>query len=342
MLHFTSVCYMFLVRPLFHVIFATLLLIGWQTASFAEGRYPCTQSSPSLVFVIKGSELVGHRHHNWFRAGAQRDRGAAQGMIEPLFLSVGTGGQAVGWLARRAIWNKDFTRLEIEIERRAAWSDGKPMTAADLARSFQIAVDHPTLDGSHLAEFRQMIKSIKVLDSRKLRLDFNKSEPGFIAHLAPGAADAFAVVPAHVWDGQDPETFDNPQPIGTGPYLFGADGQWRRNDGWWAVKAGKAPLPAPRALVWAEPGGAHEPILRWIACGGADVVQGLPPGEMAGLAAISGRFTPLLGLGREQDGLVSAVNWTGWPVPSGVDWTVGQGAQRVIMGLKPVFRGKGK
>ncbi|WP_314189313.1 ABC transporter substrate-binding protein [Paracoccus yeei] len=319
------------------VVVATLFSFVSQESSAENSfKYSCLPSSPNLVFIVEASRREAPLHYNWFRADALRDRGAAQGMLEPLFLGVGPDGRSLGWLARRAVWDADFTSLEIEIERLAAWSDGKPVSATDVARSFQIALDHKTLDAPHLAEFRKLIKAVTVLGPRKLRLDFNERAPGFIDYLAPGKMDAFTVVPAHVWDGNDPETFTNSQPIGTGPYLFGQDGQWRRNDGWWAVKAGKARLPAPLALVWTAPEGAHEPMLRWIACGGADVMRGLPPGEMSGLAAISGRFAPILGIGQERDGLVSLVNWQGWPRASGVDWAVGQRAQRVIQGLRSV------
>ncbi|WP_157767355.1 ABC transporter substrate-binding protein [Paracoccus yeei] len=308
--------------------------------SFAGIQFTCARSNGHVTFLVEGSQSRISSHYNWFRADALRDRGAAQGMLEPLFLTDVPGKPARGWLARRAVWNADFTRLEIEVERLAAWSDGKRVTAADLALSFQIALDHQNLDGPHLADFRRLIKAVRVVGVRELQLDFTEPAPQFIEqHLAPGASDGFVVVPAHIWGEINPERFDNPRPIGTGPYLFGEDGQWRRNDRWWARQAGKAQLPAPRALVWVAPiKHPHEPVLRWIACGGVDLVRGLPPGEMAGLAAISARLAPIFGVGQSEAGLVSSANWSGWPRvsdPKTEDWTSGQRAQQVILRLRP-------
>ena len=82
---------------------------------------------------------------------------------------------------------------------------------------------------------------------------------------APGFADQtlsdLPILPKHIWEGQDPETFTNFDmskgwPIATGPYkLVSSTAQqkvWDRRDDWWGASTGFRTLPAPKRLSTAR------------------------------------------------------------------------------------------
>ena len=78
-------------------------------------------------------------------------------------------------------------------------------------------------------------------------------------------------MPKHIWEGKDPETFENVDiaqgwPVGTGAFkLVKAAPEaliFDRDDNWWAAKAGLAPLPAVERIVFAPSGDEQSIALR--------------------------------------------------------------------------------
>jgi peptide/nickel transport system substrate-binding protein len=90
------------------------------------------------------------------------------------------------------------------------WSDGKDLTADDIAYSYQILVDTPELNTAALD-----IKDVAV-DGDKVTVTFGTpmfAKQDKVLHRF--------VVPKHVWEGvADPTTETNPEPVGTGPYTL--------------------------------------------------------------------------------------------------------------------------
>lgn len=102
------------------------------------------------------------------------------------------------------------TVYEITLRANATFHDGRPVTAADLAATYQSVVD-PAL-GSPFRSAFDRVASIEVLDARRLRLTLEAPHAPFISDLSLG------VVPAHLLD----ETGHLTAPVGAGPYAFRA------------------------------------------------------------------------------------------------------------------------
>ena len=52
----------------------------------------------------------------------------------------------VPWLATSFVWNQEATRLTLKIREGVRWSDGQPMSAQDVAFTFEYLKRHPGLD----------------------------------------------------------------------------------------------------------------------------------------------------------------------------------------------------
>ena len=87
-------------------------------------------------------------------------------------------------------------------------------------------------------------------------INLNKPNSRYMYPLVIGWEYHFAVVPEHIWKGQDPKTFTNYDtgqgwPVFTGPYKLvstsGTQVVLDRRDDWWAVKTGFAMSCRPRA-----------------------------------------------------------------------------------------------
>ncbi|MCK6528754.1 ABC transporter substrate-binding protein [Myxococcota bacterium] len=112
-----------------------------------------------------------------------------------------------------------------------AWSDGQPLTAQDVAFTVK-AFQDPGSDSPDRGRL-SFVKSVEVLNSRQVRLDFTHVIPDPREHLY------FKILPAHAFGGKTAVPRDNPfwqKPVTSGPFAVA-----QRQEGSWKLAAnGKA------------------------------------------------------------------------------------------------------
>ncbi len=119
-----------------------------------------------------------------------------------------------GLLAESVEWNDERTFIQFNINPKAKWSDGQPVTPEDVIFSFEVLRDKGRVPFSRrLAPVEKMEK----VGERSVRFTFNdtvdREFPLIIAASTP-------ILPKHAID---PETFDQSTlkvPLGSGPYLI--------------------------------------------------------------------------------------------------------------------------
>jgi peptide/nickel transport system substrate-binding protein len=143
---------------------------------------------------------------------------------------------AYPWLATDFAWNADGTQITFTIRDGVKFSDGSPLTPADVAYTFQVEKDVPATNRNGLP-----IASAAVQGSNQVVVNF--TAPQF-QNLYNVAGQTFVVKKAAYSASPDPSKFADPKPIGTGPYTlanFTAQGlQFKANPNYWG---GKPPVP---------------------------------------------------------------------------------------------------
>jgi peptide/nickel transport system substrate-binding protein len=143
---------------------------------------------------------------------------------------------AYPWLATDFAWNADGTQITFTIRDGVKFSDGSPLTPADVAYTFQVQKDVPATNRNGLP-----IASAAVQGSNQVVVNF--TAPQF-QNLYNIAGQTFVVKKAAYSASPDPSKFADPKPIGTGPYTmanFTAQGlQLKANPNYWG---GKPPVP---------------------------------------------------------------------------------------------------
>lgn len=117
----------------------------------------------------------------------------------------------VPWLATSFVWNQEATRLTLKIREGVRWSDGQPMSAQDVAFTFEYLKRHPGLDQAGLWK---RLDRISVTEASEVVFHFK-------APFTPGLEFVAGqpILPRHIWEKiQDPVTFANPNPVATGPF----------------------------------------------------------------------------------------------------------------------------
>ena len=94
---------------------------------------------------------------------------------------------------------------------------------------------------------------------------FTLPESNWRFHYNFTGLGTFSPVPKHIWEGQDPNTFKNPDAVHSGPYRLvssNADTRtviWERRDDYWDPDR----LPAPRYQVWLKRPEADVAVFEW-------------------------------------------------------------------------------
>ncbi|WP_234313849.1 ABC transporter substrate-binding protein [Streptomyces sp. NBRC 109706] len=131
-------------------------------------------------------------------------------LYEPLVMTNGIAPEEEGkpWLAEEWSWNEEFTELVLTVREGATWSDGEVLDAEDVAYTFQLLKDTPGLNLSAIP-FEEITQ-----DGNQVTLTFSSSQ--FVNQVKLYQT---YIVPEHVWSQVDnPETFENQEPVGSGPY----------------------------------------------------------------------------------------------------------------------------
>ena len=133
------------------------------------------------------------------------------GIYEPLYIYNPISTEWVPWLATNYEWKNDNRKLLFSVRTGVKWSDGREFSAYDVAYTLNLWKQFPALDTRNAWDYLQNVVAIS---DTLVEVDFKRVYvPGFEA-----IAGAY-IVPKHIWSKlDDPLKFDNPDPVGTGPY----------------------------------------------------------------------------------------------------------------------------
>ncbi len=185
--------------------------------------------------------------------------GWTQAATEGLFYYNMLGDDFIPWLAESYQYNADYTQLTVTTRAGAEWSDGQPFTARDVAFTLGLLQRNPDLTAA-ASDVGRLMSTATAVDDRTVQINLTQPAPRFHWDYLTFRADiGIPIVPQHIWEGQDPSTFKNFDPlkgwpVGTGPYkLVSEDVQqriWDVRPDWWAAKTGFHALPQVSRLIF--------------------------------------------------------------------------------------------
>ncbi|MFF9577212.1 ABC transporter substrate-binding protein [Streptomyces rubiginosohelvolus] len=154
---------------------------------------PQTNNSNPFLTTSAGA-VLGYRHMIY-------EPLAMTNMIRPTE-------KADPWLATEWVWEDNFTKVTFTLDERAKWADGKPLTAADVEFTFDLLKKHPALNGDGVPFDGIAVKGKQVV------LTFKESQ-----FVNQNKIIQTFIVPKHIWEKvENPETWPNRTPVGSGPY----------------------------------------------------------------------------------------------------------------------------
>ena len=104
------------------------------------------------------------------------------------------------------------------------------------------------------------VKSAVATDDHTAKIALTRPNPRFVfSYFTNNFDNGVPIVPKHIWEGQDPQTFNNFDqekgwPVASGPYeIFisvPAQRVWDLRPGWWAEKTGFRQPPAVERIIY--------------------------------------------------------------------------------------------
>jgi peptide/nickel transport system substrate-binding protein len=217
------------------------------TAVPSEAPVETTYARNETLYV-SGSAWGPPSTWNPFQPGSLANTtGTIGNVYEFLFSYDPLSGQMTPWLAERGEWTDELT-YDLALRQGLTWSDGEPLTAADVKFTFDLGQQHPAIWFSPMWAY---LDSVTAVDDTNVQFKF-AGEPlyqQFSSNLYN-----IPIVPAHIWADKTEEEITvgaNENPVGSGPYLYETHGEdrnvWLRNENWWGNDV--FGQPAPKRIV---------------------------------------------------------------------------------------------
>lgn len=159
-------------------------------------------------------------------------------LVYPHLMTMNSDGEKVPYIAESITTSADGLTITIKLREGLKWQDGTPLTSADVK-----------FTGEYLSKYQlqwtagifESVESVETPD--ELTAVYKLKEPYL------GFAGTFGywvrIVPKHIWEKvEDPKNFDNPNPVGAGPFKLV---KWEKGqyveleavDEWFAAPEGK-------------------------------------------------------------------------------------------------------
>jgi peptide/nickel transport system substrate-binding protein len=142
-------------------------------------------------------------------------QGVTMGQVyEPLaFVNTLESGKTTPWLATAWAWGNNNKTLTFTIRNGVKWNDGTPMTAADVAFSFNLMKKYPGLD---LNSVWSVLSSVAQQGSNQVVMTFKTAAVPYFYYIA----DQTPIVPEHIWSKiSNPVSYADPNPVATGAFI---------------------------------------------------------------------------------------------------------------------------
>ena len=190
------------------------MLAATSPAAMASTRSARPQATASgSLTIINGFGTLWGCVFNPFNLAWQL--GTAGFFYEPLvYVNTLQNGKTTPMLATKWAWSDGNKTLSFTIRQGVKWSDGTPMTAADVVFTFDLLKKYPALD---LNSVWSVLSGISQQGDNVV-LTFKTAAVPYFYYVA----DQTFILPAHIWSSvKNPVTYADANPVGTGPYTLG-------------------------------------------------------------------------------------------------------------------------
>jgi peptide/nickel transport system substrate-binding protein len=198
-------------RSVWLAAIASIAVAGLLTACSAGSGTDTSKASGGDRVVTAETGQAGQFVDNFnpFSPNAQRP---TLGMIyEPLmFFNIAKAGTPQPWLAKSFAWSNGGKTVTFTMRPDAKWTDGKPVTASDVAYTFNLLKANPAFNSAGLP-----IASASAPSADTAVVNFTQSSYAAIDYIAGSTY----ILPEHIWKGiAKPATTLNAHPVGSGAY----------------------------------------------------------------------------------------------------------------------------
>lgn len=161
-----------------------------------------------LIAADNGSPLFEQN----FNPFLVNKRIAALYVYEPLLILDNVTGVTHNWLAE-SYELPDPSTVVFTLRDDVTWQDGEEFDEEDVVFTLNMLKEHPATD------LQGIWNSIASVESDDMTVTITLTEPNVPLVELIGIT---SIVPEHIWkDVEDPSTFRDPEPVGTGPYMLG-------------------------------------------------------------------------------------------------------------------------
>ncbi|MEW2402081.1 ABC transporter substrate-binding protein [Streptomyces sp. NPDC046862] len=176
-----------------------------------QGGDSASSGNGSMMINYASGKTVLQRNFNPLTTTGDASPGTRIYMYQSLMgVNVLKGGEFEPWLASAQKLSSDGKTLTVDVDKKATWSDGKPVTAKDVVFTFQLVKKTPALNSSG-------VSFVSVAAQGEKTVVFHFDKPAFtqVASILQQY-----IVPEKYWAGKNPVTYANPDPVGSGPYTL--------------------------------------------------------------------------------------------------------------------------
>jgi peptide/nickel transport system substrate-binding protein len=161
------------------------------------------------------------RHFNPLQGLTAQPGATTYTIYESLYLVDDAQFKQYPWLATTYTWSKDLKTLTFTIRHGVRWSDGQPFSAQDVYYTFvTLAKKYPAADfgGLWVKGGPNEASSVTMPAADQIAITFKTVDTTRFS--GPDSfADQTYILPKHIWSHvQNPMTWANPNPVGTGPF----------------------------------------------------------------------------------------------------------------------------
>jgi peptide/nickel transport system substrate-binding protein len=191
---------------------AAFLAAALAACSSSPGSSGSAGGPSSTLTISNASGTQWNCAMNPFNPGSLGEGVTLGQVYEPLmFVDTLQNAKVTPWLASRYAWSNGNRTLTFTIQKDVTFSDGKPMTAADVAFTFNLLKKFPGLDVNSVWT---VLSSVSQAGDTVV-MQFRVPSVPYFYYIA----DQVPIVPEHIWASiKDPVTYADSNPVGTGAY----------------------------------------------------------------------------------------------------------------------------